>query len=614
MMEHRIPPSFLAPTTMPMQDMSRQPPTLMSQPPFQMPPFNQPPPLYSQPPPHFTQQPVMPTNAQPPVFMPQAPNFHPSPVPFMGVPSPTMVPPPSAVGSLTQSVGVAPHPTDANFTYAFIEQNISKVKANLMNKIDTSKSKVDEYFEKWKVNEPQKGGGSGRSKHSGRKSQDKSTKHVSHHRRRSSSSEIRSVSPENRSISRARSRSRSQLRRSQSNRDSRPRNRYTRSPEDEVKISQQSLEGRDSLNRQNSSKGTLDNSSARNSVESRTSPLNDREIDLLYRDLIRRRNDETRRPPSVISLSPSPPLELGNRFSSLLEQDRPSRLGLQDRSLLENRDTREKLPEASGKRQRSTEYSIAPSISELLRTARRCQQLASQSADLFTAPPANRPPPSSDRSPPLIRLRTPPAPSPPRYDRLPRPSRVQINLSPMRFSRSPSFEIDPRRHLDSQRDLDPRQPSSRRPRSPLRLSPPALRWSQSPSPPPPPPSTQERSWYSRSPEPSEGRQHRHSREHSQGRETGFYGNRADARRHHDDEASRFHGNQDDARQRPLPPSDARHLIRSRDERSMSFSISPSPERRRRARSSSSDFVNPLDLVDNPGIPGEDDYPPREEFY
>ncbi|KAL1450810.1 hypothetical protein WDU94_003130 [Cyamophila willieti] len=606
LMEHQIPPSFLDPTTMPMQNMSQQPPNMMFQQPFQIPPYIQPPPPFSQPPPSFIQQPLMSTNVQPPMFNPPStPTLMGVPPPAM-VPPPTMVPPPSAIGPISSNSGQSV-PTDANFTYAFIEQNISKVKANLMNKIDTSRSKVDEYFEKFKVNEPKKDG------RSGRKGQEKSGKHDYHHRRRSSSSEIRSVSPENRSTSsRSRSRSRSRLRRSQRNRDSRSR-------ESGEKTSHHSLERRDSLTQQNASLASLQgqNSSSRNSVESRpTSPLNDRDIDVLYRDLIRRRNEEPGRPPSIVSVSPSPPLELGSRFRghspSVQERDRPSRFGLQEMSLLEHRDSLSPLPRhlmgSSGHRQRSPEYTNNTSISDLLSAARRQQQLASRSSrspDLFTAPPANRPPFSNTRSPPLIRLRTPPPPSPPRYDRLPRPSRVQINLSPLRFSRSPSFEMDPQRH-GPRRDLETSKPSSisRRPRSPLRLSPPNLRWSQSPTPPPTHP--REKVWYSRSPEPSEGRQ-RYSKEHSQGREESFYGNRADATRYHPDETRRFRGNQDDPLQRPLSPNDARHLIHSRDERSMSFSISPSPDRRggfSPARSSSSDFVNPLDLVDNPGIPGD----------
>ncbi|KAI5716372.1 hypothetical protein M8J76_005332 [Diaphorina citri] len=509
-MEHQIPGSFLEPTSMPMDGAAPYPGV----------------PIYSEPPPAFTQP--------PPVFN--------NPPPLMDV---QMVPPDTLVPTLVPPPTLPiPHtapstdPTDPNFTFMFIEQNISKVQSNLMNKIDKSRSKVDEYFEKWKKDHQSKS---------------------------------RSKSPRRKSTSRSKSRHKGRSEsRSRSREPRRPSRGEVRSPSHETSRARDLSPGR------------LFEAEAR---ASRSGPHYSR-------------GERSRSPPNFAdSRSPSP-----------------------------------------------------------ARRAPLSPELFSSRADLMT------------------RGRTPSPPSPPRYRRSPTPVKVNIQLSPLRFSRSPSLEViehrrrslspprrlSPPRHLSPPRRLSPLRrlspswrlsPPRRRP-SPLHFDLPMPTIERSPS----PHLLQLGSFSRSSPHHVTSRNRYHGNVDAlQSRDTRYHGNTDALQRYHSNHGktdalesrdNRYHGKTDaiksrdtryhantDALERYHGIEDARlsisqHRVRMR---SPSFSLSPSPPRRGRfspprshyspprgeysrrggaspTRSSSSEFGNPLDLIENPGIPGEEDFP------
>ncbi|XP_008473071.2 uncharacterized protein LOC103510201 [Diaphorina citri] len=492
-MEHQIPGSFLEPTSMPMDGAAPYPGV----------------PIYSEPPPAFTQP--------PPVFN--------NPPPLMDV---QMVPPDTLVPTLVPPPTLPiPHtapstdPTDPNFTFMFIEQNISKVQSNLMNKIDKSRSKVDEYFEKWKKDHQSKS---------------------------------RSKSPRRQSTSRSKSRHKGRSEsRSRSREPRRPSRGEVRSPSHETSRAR------------GLSPGRLFEAEAR---ASRSGPHYSR-------------GERSRSPPNFAdSRSPSP-----------------------------------------------------------ARRAPLSPELFSSRADLMT------------------RRRTPSPPSPPRYRRSPTPVKVNIQLSPLRFSRSPSLEViehrrrslspprrlSPPRHLSPPRRLSPLRrlspswrlsPPRRRP-SPLHFDLPMPTIERSPS----PHLLQLGSFSRSSPHHVTSRNRYHGNVDAlQSRDTRYHGNTDALQRYHGktdalkSRDTRYHANTD-ALERYHGIEDARlsisqHRVRMR---SPSFSLSPSPPRRGRfspprshyspprgeysrrggaspTRSSSSEFGNPLDLIENPGIPGEEDFP------
>lgn len=219
-----------------------------------------------------------------------------------------------------------------------------------------------------------------------------------------------------------------------------------------------------------------------------------------------------------------------------------------------------------------------------------------------------------------IPQRTPSPPSPPRYDRSERPSRPTrnfIDLSPVRFTRSPSLEVIEERGRRSSPIIPERERPSRDFQRRERLSSPQRREDRE--------SAIERETSQRrstpllrrSPLPFEFSPYRLNRHReplhlSARREdlSGFHSN--EERQSHPPTHPGSHGNDD------LSPSGARRLIGSsrRYEGARSRSGSPVPRQRSRspvwgavspARSSSSEFGNPLDLVENPGVPGMDEF-------